>query len=158
MNPNPDISQQGTDPIEAAKRLGELVDKIIDKCPEAVILVAIVIPSCRDIQSESIAQYQKLIPGVVRERRDKGHRVLAADFSSFSVRNLRDCIHPTNEGYKILGNYWYSFIHQIPPAWIEEPIGPNPDPERESGGGRHRPIFYLDFFGYLMIVCIWILS
>ncbi|KAJ3565378.1 hypothetical protein NPX13_g7525 [Xylaria arbuscula] len=136
MNSNPAISAEGNDPKGAADRLGKLIDKMIDECPDATIVVAMIINTCNQDQSPRTMQFQQLVPGVVKTRRDDGHHVLAADFTTFQTSNLQDCIHPTNDGYKLMGDYWYSFVHQIPTKWIEEPIGPDPvsDDDGDNGG------------------------
>ncbi|OAA72425.1 lipolytic protein G-D-S-L family [Cordyceps fumosorosea ARSEF 2679] len=109
MNSNPSISTEGIDPVEAASRLGKLIDKITDKCPDAVVLVAMIIDTCDPSQEPRTQQYQKLVPGIAKTRRDAGHHVLAANFTTFVPSYgdgvLRDCIHPTNEGYKLFGDY-----------------------------------------------------
>jgi hypothetical protein len=52
---------------------------------------------------------------------------MVADFTSFPMNLLRDCIHPTREGYTVFGDYWYRAIKQIPCDWIKAPTGPDPD-------------------------------
>lgn len=131
MNPNSAISTEGNDPAGAADRLGQLVDQMIKECPDAVILVAMIVNTCDENQSARTKEYQKLVPGVVKARRKDGHHVLAADFTSFPVDSLQDCNHPTNDGYRLFGDYWYDFLTQIPTDWIKDPVGSGPD---RSGG------------------------
>lgn len=114
MNPSEDIATEGNDPKKASERLGKLIDKMTDECPDATILVAMIINTCNDDQSPRTKEFQKLIPGLVKSRKDDGKHVLAVDFTSFSTSDLRDCIHPTKDGYKIMGDYWYSFHHPDP--------------------------------------------
>lgn len=140
MNPSHSISTEGNDPAGAADRLGKLIDQIIDKCPDATVLVSIIIGTDDPNQSERTKQYQKLIPGVVKQRKDRGKHVLAADFSGFDVHMLRDHIHPTNDGYKLMGDMWYDFVTQIPSEWIKDPVGRDPardnfDSEIRKNGG-----------------------
>ncbi|KAF4990980.1 hypothetical protein FDECE_14187 [Fusarium decemcellulare] len=135
MNPNHGISKEGNDPKGAAGRLGKLIDKMIKECPDATILVAMIINTCDEKQSPATKEFQKLIPGVVKSRKDDGHHVLAVDFTTFKTSDLQDCIHPTNAGYKIMGDYWYSFIHQIPSNWIKNPIGSDPNGGGDSQNG-----------------------
>ncbi|UNI16145.1 hypothetical protein JDV02_002611 [Purpureocillium takamizusanense] len=133
MNENPSTSTEGNDPEAAARRLGALVDKIVVACPDAVVLVAIIIDTCRPEQSPRTRQFQSLIPDVVtRPRLEAGHKVLAANMTSLPVSELRDCIHPTNRGYRLLGDFWYDVMAQVPRDWIQAPVGP--DPERSSDG------------------------
>jgi len=51
MNINLGVSVEGRDPSAAAERLGNLIDKMVQKCPDAVILVAVIINTCRADQS-----------------------------------------------------------------------------------------------------------
>ncbi|KAJ3484388.1 hypothetical protein NLG97_g7062 [Lecanicillium saksenae] len=139
MNVNPNISRQGNDPDKAAQRLGQLVDKIIKACPDAVVLVAVILATCNADQAPQTAKFQKLIPKVVEARRSAGHRVLAVDFGSFGINLLRDCIHPTNAGYGIMGDYWYDFLRQVPEGWIRPPLGADPG-EADSTGIRATPL------------------
>lgn len=131
MNANSAISTEGNDPAGAAERLGKLVDKVLDACPDAVVLISMIIDTCDPQQSPRTQQYEALVPGVAKQRRDAGKHVLAVDFTTFSKSLLRDCIHPTNEGYHLFGDYWYDFVGQIPKDWINDPVGSDPD---RSGG------------------------
>lgn len=135
MHPKGSTSTEGNDPKQASERLGKLIDKVIKTCPDATILVAMIINTCNDYQSPRTKEFQKLIPEVVKSRKGDGKHVLAVDFTSFSfsTSDLQDCIHPTNNGYKIMGDYWYSFISQIPKVSIKDPEGS--DPSRDDGAG-----------------------
>lgn len=106
MHPKGSTSTEGNDPKQASERLGKLIDKMIKTCPDATILVAMIINTCNDDQSPRTKEFQKLIPEVVKSRKGDGKHVLAVDFTSFSfsTSDLQDCIHPTNNGYKIMGD------------------------------------------------------
>ncbi|KAF4978055.1 hypothetical protein FZEAL_5520 [Fusarium zealandicum] len=132
MDARPGLSREGNDPAGAAERLGKLIDKMVKICPDAVILVAVIISTCEPAKAPRTPEYQSLIPGVVHERREAGHHVLAADFTTFPLEDLRDCVHPTNEGYRKFGDYWYDFVTQIPPSWINEPVGDDPKRPEED--------------------------
>ena len=133
MNANDNIATEGNDPKKASERLGKLIDKMLDECPDATILVAMIINTCNDDQSPRTKEFQKLIPDLAKSRKDDGKHVLAVDFTTFSTSDLRDCIHPTKDGYKIMGDYWYSFISQIPEGWIKKPVGSDPDHDDQGG-------------------------
>ncbi|KAF6833212.1 hypothetical protein CPLU01_05731 [Colletotrichum plurivorum] len=135
MNPSLNIAKEGNDPAGAADRLGKLLDKIIKACPDATVLVGMIINTCDPNQSPRTKEYQALIPGVVKKRKDAGHHILAADFTSYETDHLQDCIHPTNDGYKLFGSYWYDFITQIPKDWIKKPVGD--DPKDDGGDGAN---------------------
>ncbi|KAI8688076.1 SGNH-hydro domain-containing protein [Fusarium keratoplasticum] len=135
MNSRSRLTQAET-PADAAERLGRLIDKMIKACPDAVILVAVIVGTCDTTKVAKTPEYQALIPGVVQERRQAGHHVLAVDFSTYPIQDLRDCVHPTNEGYRLFGDYWYDFVTQIPSSWIKEPVGD--DPQRSVADGTRR--------------------
>jgi len=71
-------------------------------------------------------QYQALIPNIIETRAAANKHVLAVDFTKFPTSLLRDCIHPTDLGYRVMGDWWYDFITQIPSGWLAPPIGPDP--------------------------------
>lgn len=144
MNPNHGISKEGNDPKDAADRLGKLIDKMFKACPDATILVAMIINTCDEKQSPATKEFQKFVPGVVRARHDDGKHVLAVDFTTFKTSDLQDCIHPTDDGYKLIGDYWYSFIHQIPNSWIKKPVGPDPNGGDSTNGGINKNILQLN--------------
>ncbi|KAG8163267.1 hypothetical protein KVR01_006564 [Diaporthe batatas] len=125
MNSSKTISTEGNDPVAAAKRLGLLIDLVIESCPDATILVAMIVGTWDPAQADRTHKFNALVPGVVKQRRDR--RVLAVDFTSFPNKLLRDGVHPTNEGYQVFGDYWYDFVTQIPEEWIQHPVGNDPD-------------------------------
>ena len=86
-----------------------------------------IINTCNGDQFPQTKEFQQLIPGVVKKRFDDGYHVLPVDFTTFETSMLRDCIHPTNDGYKVFGDYWYDFVTQIPSKWIKVPVGSDSD-------------------------------
>ncbi|RSL78301.1 hypothetical protein CEP51_008323 [Fusarium floridanum] len=138
LDDRPGTGVQGTDPAGIAFRLGKLIDQMREACPDAVILVAMIIPNCDSHKSPRHKAYVELIPGVVKKRAERGHHVIAVDFSEFPLKDLYDCLHPTPDGYKKMGDYWFDFISQIPKSWITKPVGPDPSPagpgSDENGG------------------------
>lgn len=157
MDLRPSISKEGNDPKDAATRLGDLIDKIVRYCPDAVVLVAIPLASC-DTEKPKMPIYRALIPGLVRQRRKDGDHVIAVDFSTFDLGELRDCLHPTNEGYSIMGDYWYDFITQVPKGWIKEPVGDDPKREENGVGRRVLPdrmsILGISLYWGVCTVCV----
>lgn len=147
MSPRPGTATEGNDPAQAVDRLGALVDGMLALCPDAVILVAMIIGTCEQAQAPGTREFQGLIPGMVQRRFDAGHRVLAANLTSFPTAELRDFIHPTNEGYRRLGDLWYDLLTQVPRHWIQKPEGaaqkPRDDekqpPLDESAAVTRRP-------------------
>ncbi|KAG7120804.1 hypothetical protein HYQ44_004269 [Verticillium longisporum] len=153
------IAKEGNDPIAAAGRLGDLLDLMIRACPDAVIIVAVILGSCQMDRVARTTEYQALIPEVVRRRLDDGHKVLAADFSAMPQSFLRgDCIHPSMDGYKEMGRYWYDFITQIPAAWwlpapsaVDAGRGEQKVDVQSSGGSLRPTAWFLPVLAWLML-------
>ncbi|TDZ32676.1 hypothetical protein C8035_v011047 [Colletotrichum spinosum] len=143
MNPNLNVATEGNDPKEASQRLGKLIDQIAEACPDAVILVAMIINTCDEGQQENTVPYQGYIPGIVASRQAEGKHVLAADFTTYPTSMLRDGIHPTNDGYRYFGDYWYNFITQIPSDWIKPAVGEEPRPGGGDEGWLRRGVRFL---------------
>ena len=159
MSPFPYISLEGDDPAEAAVRLGRLIDVVVDALPDALVLVAMIINSCAKVQESNTLMYQQLVPGVVDDRLNSGKKVIAADFTEIPMDELRDCVHPTNDGYKLLGDYWYDFLTQAPEDWIEDAQGPDPVRDDPNGVGG-RATLSLKVFALILLVHLgaWTLS
>ncbi|KAI8718199.1 SGNH-hydro domain-containing protein [Fusarium sp. LHS14.1] len=128
-------STEGNDPQGMADRLGALIDQMFEACPDAVMLVAMILPTCDPHKSANHEAFISMIPSLVKERRLQGRRILAVDFTDFPLDQLYDCIHPKPDGYHKMGDWWYDYLTQIPPSWVTEPIGD--DPVLPSGDG-HR--------------------
>lgn len=156
MNPDSDVSHEGHDANGAAHRLGALVDKMFLKCPDAVILVAMIIPITLAPQMPQTKEYQELIPAVVQARQAKGKHVFAVDFTKFPTSLIFDGVHPSSEGYRIMGDWWYDFITQIPRRWITAPVGPDPKREKINKGGPERNIPPLKWAFAGFVLALWL--
>lgn len=125
------------DPYDTAvNRLGALIDEIIATCPDATILVAQIITNPNPDTKARINTFNSQIPGVVNARIANGHQNIAAvDFSSITDKDLIDRLHPSDEGYRKMGDIWFSAIQQAASrGWITAPVGPDPP----SGGAAGR--------------------
>ncbi|KAK2749084.1 hypothetical protein CKAH01_06581 [Colletotrichum kahawae] len=89
MNPNLQIAKEGNDPAGAAQRLGDLIDRVMDKCPDATVLVAMIISTCNEAQQVNTARYQALIP-------DIGYRDFADYWYDFITQIPTDWIEAPN--------------------------------------------------------------
>ncbi|RDA84962.1 hypothetical protein CP532_1754 [Ophiocordyceps camponoti-leonardi (nom. inval.)] len=136
MNPDPNVSTEGNDPTEAVKRLGRLVDRMSDSCPDAVVLVAMIINTCVPAQAPGTQEFQRQIPAMVRQRFEDGRRVLAVNMTSFPTDQLRDCIHPTNDGYRLFGDYWSDVVTQVPEEWLQAPAEANSAEDPDSPANK----------------------
>lgn len=135
MHPDGGTSKEGHEPVAAAGRLGNLIDQVFEACPDATVLVATIVPTCEERKVVLTQKFQNVIPMEVATRRAEGKHIMAVNLAAYPVDLMRDCVHPTNEGYRIMGDWWYDFITQIPEGWIQDPVGPDPERTRDQNGG-----------------------
>ncbi|KAF5646818.1 acetylxylan esterase [Fusarium sp. NRRL 52700] len=130
MNSNHHISTDGNHPQGTANRMRSMVEKMMHRCPDATIIVGMITDVCDKewyhLQRERIKIYRGHVAELAAELSANGSHVLAADFGPFDDTLLSDCVHPTQKGYEVLGDWWYDFVHQIPEGWIKHPVGPDP--------------------------------
>ncbi|KAL7930397.1 carbohydrate esterase family 3 protein [Trichoderma chlorosporum] len=150
MNPDNRTSTEGHDPVAASERLGSLIDMMTTACPDAVVLVAMIINTCVPKQAPQTKVFQSLVPKVVAPRLQAGKHVLAVDFSTFHGTMSDDCIHPWQQGYRVMADYWFDFLAQIPKDWITAPVGP--DPKRGSAGRLTPSTPLLGLLGLLFVL------
>lgn len=151
MNPRSGSFGEGYEPYAAGLRLGNLIDKILDACPDAVVLVALILPTCAEDKKALHELFWGEVPRVAFERRLAGKRVIAVDMSTFPMSNIDpDCVHPSNQGYRALGDWWYDFITQIPEGWLQDAQGA--DPTRPQNNDKLDPAIPDPDFGAYPIV------
>ncbi|KAL1878448.1 hypothetical protein Plec18167_004520 [Paecilomyces lecythidis] len=138
MRPNVVLIHAGTndmnepdDPDTAPARLGSLIDQVVAACPDAAVLVAKIIPAASATTMARINTYNNAVPGVVAKRANAGKKVMVVDFShALTTKELVDGIHPTDEGYRKMGDVWYKGVQEAGlNGWIKKPregsISPN---------------------------------
>ena len=111
---------------EAPARLGDLIDQIHDTCPDAVVLIALIINAADPKQEANIKEFNKALPGVVAQRRSKGVKVVTVDFQSIGPSDEVDGTHPNGPTYSRMGDIWYDALRGLPAGWITKPVGPDP--------------------------------
>ncbi|KAL4946967.1 SGNH hydrolase-type esterase domain-containing protein [Aspergillus filifer] len=150
MRPNVVLLHAGTndmnrpsDPDTAPERLGELIDQIIT-CPDAAVLVAKIIPATNTETMARIDTYNSQVPDVVAARANKGKQVMVVDMTVLTTAELNDGLHPTDAGYKHMGDIWYSAIVEAgEKGWISDPV-PGLVPSTGSGSDSCSllPVWY----------------
>jgi lysophospholipase L1-like esterase len=97
----------GGSATQNATLLGSFLDKVIKDCPDALLVVAKIIPYT------GAEAYNATIPALVDERAKKGaHIVLVDQFTSFPTSELADGVHPNEKGYIRMADVWYKAIAQ----------------------------------------------
>lgn len=111
--------------LGAPDRLGDLIDFVIEACPDATLIVAQIVLSSDPIVTRKIKKFNSALPAVIAQRRNAGHHVLLVDMSSIDSSYLvSDGIHPSDFGYQKMANFWYQGIKNIPSGWLKAPGKP----------------------------------
>ena len=112
-----------TDPNMVSDRLGSLIDELVIAVPDAVVLVAQLIPSTTKSTETNIEIFNAAIEGIVAVRANAKKKVLLVDMSkAVTTSDLADGLHPNDEGYIKMATAWYNAIQQASlNGWISPP-------------------------------------
>ena len=124
-------SKDPKDQSEAPKRLGQLMDLVLEKSPGVVLLVAELPPNSDSNANKYIDKYNKAIAGLVEERAAKGkHVLLVHTHKLVAVSDLVDGTHPGDKAYERIGLAFYQSLKVAnSKGWISEP---KPKPARRQ--------------------------
>jgi len=115
FNPNIVLVHLGTNDMHgttagAPDRLGTLIDHIVTDAPNALVVVASIIPF--PAAASATMTFNAAVPGEVKTRADAGKHVIYLDmFSALQTSDLSsDMIHPNEGGYEKMAVAWYGAI------------------------------------------------
>ena len=101
----------GSSPAAAPTRLSSLVDLITSTYPNALLVVAKIVPY--PSQAANVKIINDSIPGLVAKNQTAGKHVIMADcFTGFTTSSMlsSDSIHPNQTGYNFMGDQFYSVV------------------------------------------------
>jgi lysophospholipase L1-like esterase len=111
-------NDQGSFPAtQMTSDLAGLLDKLIANAPDALVVVAQIIPLGYGTNSV-IQAYNQSIPGLVQQRAAAGKHVVLVDmFTGFNTSTMlgSDSIHPNSTGYQLMASRWYAAIGPLLP-------------------------------------------
>ncbi|WP_438021787.1 SGNH/GDSL hydrolase family protein [Sorangium sp. So ce233] len=108
-----DLTQNDNLPM-APQRLGALLDKIFASAPDALVVVAQLIPIT--FADATVVTYNNALVDVVEARAAAGKHVVLVDMhTGFPAAELPDRIHPNEPGYARMANIWYAAIGDLLP-------------------------------------------
>ncbi|MFZ5890466.1 MAG: SGNH/GDSL hydrolase family protein [Myxococcota bacterium] len=98
-----------------ADRLGKLLDELVTRAPNALIVVAKIVPLAS--QNTALNNYNNAIPGVVATRVAQGKHIIVVDtFTGFKSSMLSaDSVHPNQSGYDFMGDTFYTAVSSLLP-------------------------------------------
>lgn len=83
MNPDPTISQEGSDPVAAIGRLTSMVNQIFDAIPDSVVLIGSLPGVVDSAQHQSNTDaFNNLVPGLVSDQLSAGRKAVYVSFDS----------------------------------------------------------------------------
>ena len=103
-------------PTGAPARLSTLVDYLTTTFPNALVVVAKIIPY--PAQTANVKLINDSIPGMVQSKAAAGKHVISVDLNTgFQTSTMlsSDGIHPNQTGYNWMGDTWYSTISSYLP-------------------------------------------
>jgi GDSL-like lipase/acylhydrolase family protein len=103
-------------------QLATLVDQITEQAPDALLVVAQLVPTEDAGRTQSTQAYNATIPALVQDRAAKGKHVVMVDmFTPFSSNPgganalFHDVLHPNVAGYVVMAQTWYDAIESVLP-------------------------------------------
>jgi lysophospholipase L1-like esterase len=110
------------DLANAPARLGKLVDTISQSAPNALIVLAQIVPTRQDDENTLDQAYNAAMPELVRTRAAAGTHIVLVDMYSAFTQNanyktdlLANDLHPTDAGYAVMANVWWTAINAFLP-------------------------------------------
>jgi lysophospholipase L1-like esterase len=107
-----DLTWKG--PEGASDELASLIDILTERAPDALVVVAQLIPFSYD--SQDLVNYNNDIPGIVSERTAQGKHVIMVDMNDeYPANSLSDQVHPNDAGYAFMASQWYEAVKSYLP-------------------------------------------
>jgi lysophospholipase L1-like esterase len=110
------------DLANAPNRLGTLLDQITDGAPDALLVVAQIIPITVAATNTRVLAYNAAIPALVDERAAEGKHIRLLDMytpfantPNFANTLMNDFLHPNDTGYVLMGQTWFNAIEDVLP-------------------------------------------
>lgn len=102
---------------DAPERLSKLLDRIAKQSPEALIVVAQIVPNRHSAREERTKVYNAALPAIIEKKAKAGMHVVKVDMHSPIIANknwktelFSDDAHPKDAGFDIMANVWWSAI------------------------------------------------
>ncbi|MDQ0985267.1 FG-GAP-like repeat-containing protein [Streptomyces sp. V2I9] len=119
----------------APARLAGLIDQMIAASPDTTIVVASLVPSTSPAVQARINAYNAEIPKIVAERQAQKHKVAFVSMASLTHADLKDRLHPNDQGYVKMADVFAEGISQVArKGWISEQVVVKPAPARTGLG------------------------
>jgi lysophospholipase L1-like esterase len=105
------------DVADLPPRIGRLLDQITSLAPDALLVVAKIVPTRTDAKNMRVQSYNDAIPALVQARVAAGKHIVLVDMyaaitavPNYKTAVLVDELHPNEEGYAVMARTWYAGI------------------------------------------------
>ncbi|KAL8986983.1 MAG: hypothetical protein Q9177_003772, partial [Variospora cf. flavescens] len=124
-----ELLQDSSDTHAASMRLGNLIDYLLARFPDATILLAQLVAARDPGHNARIAAYNTHMSSLVSSR--AGKHITLVDMTIITAAQLTaDGIHPNDAAYEIMASQWHKGIQNaVARGWVKDPIGPDPQPD-----------------------------
>ena len=97
--------------------LRTLLDKIFAGAPNALVVLARIIPIGYDVNNAVVRAYNQALPGIVQESAAAGKHIQLVDMNTGFGAGMfvSDNLHPNTNGYKLMAERWYAAIGPLLP-------------------------------------------
>jgi lysophospholipase L1-like esterase len=102
--------------------LGNLLDQITNDAPDALLVVAQIVPTRQAGTNARVQAYNATVATLVQEREAAGKHLALVDMFSpfvadanFATALLDDVLHPNDAGYVLMAQTWYAAIENVLP-------------------------------------------
>jgi len=155
VRPNLILLHAGTNDIDlerdvagAPARLAALVDQLLQRCPDATVLVAQIIGAkSADLQAR-LDTYNAAVATLINSRARSGKQVALVDMGHLldPSKDLADNKHPNDSGYAKMAQAWYAAIEVAEEKeWFGDPLKPEVtvgvglNQDSDNGGSSSNP-------------------
>jgi lysophospholipase L1-like esterase len=90
-------------------RLSALIDRITDRLPNSVLVVALITPVEDPLVNLKVVRYNRIIPDLIAEKLKEGRQVVLVDMYDAGV-TLSDGVHPDRAGYDTMADVWFEAL------------------------------------------------
>jgi lysophospholipase L1-like esterase len=107
----------------APMRLGLLLDRIAMHAPNALIVLAQMVPTTNDTTNQRVQTYNDAMPALVKARADAGKHIVLVDMygaytanPNYKTELMDDELHPKDAGFVVMANVWWEEIGSLLPT------------------------------------------
>ncbi|GAB2699666.1 FG-GAP-like repeat-containing protein [Kitasatospora kifunensis] len=129
-----DLKWDKADPVQAATRLSELVDRIQTDKPGATVIVQGLLTATPGLEQQT-ADFNRTIGALEADRQREGRHVRYAAPADVTPAELPDQLHPNDDGYRKMAQVFHDALDRtVADGWAPRPAVPRAGTEAGDSG------------------------